>query len=100
MPTIQSRKYPDNIQFVTADAWENEFKPKGLARRFRVIDDSDIQDTVIPAPESITNFGPIEDTVAPVLERQEIKDKLDLLEVEYNPRASTEKLLELLNSKQ
>lgn len=102
MPTIQSKKYPDNIQFVDVEAW-NMMKEKGLARRFNIIDDGDIAETVIAAPEEIINFSDAgaaspDDTVEKVLSREEIKAELDKHEQEYNTRVSTDKLQEQLNS--
>lgn len=99
MPLIQSRKYPDNEQFIDAGAWK-VMQEKGLARRFRVVDDNDLRETVIPAPKSIVEFGneevssPADDTVEkiPEMARQDIKDELDKLGVEYNTRATTDKL--------
>jgi hypothetical protein len=104
MPTIESKKY-GNTQYITADAWEL-FKKQGRDRHFKIIDDSDIKDTVIPTPETIVDFSqaqdltkPVEDTVQPIIDRQEIKDELDELGVEYNTRTSTENLLKLLEEK-
>ena len=101
MPTIQSRKY-DNVQFVDAETWR-EMQEKGIARRFKVIDDGDMAETVIPAPESIINFMDNDipkhtDKVEKVLSREEIKAALDEKEIEYNTRATTDKLLQLLNN--
>lgn len=103
MPTIESRKYPGNIQFIDAAGWEM-MKQKGLHRRYKVIDDGDIQETVIPAPESIVDFqdtqemgNELNDTVKEIeLTREEIKAKLDDLGIVYNTRLGTNKLLELL----
>jgi len=104
MPTIQSRKYEDNVQFVTSEAWK-QMQDKGIARRFKVIDDGDIQETVIGTPEQIVDFADnkeidfVDKTVEKVMSRDEIKTELDKLDVEYNTRASTDKLLEILNNK-
>lgn len=102
MPTIQSRKYPDNIQFVDAEAWK-EMQEKGLARRFKVIDDNDLAETIVGTPEQIVDFSdnaPTKstDTVEKVLSREEIKAALDKHEQEYNTRAKTDKLLDQLNT--
>jgi hypothetical protein len=98
MPTIQSRKYPDNEQFVTVKTWK-EMEEKGLARRYRVVDDGDMHDTVIATPLSFTDFSKppeVEDeNDNPELDREELKAWLDEQEIEYNPRASTEKLNQL-----
>ena len=93
MPTIQSRKYPDNEQFVTVEAWK-KMEEKGLARRFRIVDDGDMQDTVIPTPLNFTDFSkpPVEEKEP---DREELKAWLDEQEIEYNPRASTDKLNQL-----
>ena len=105
MPTIKSKKYPDSqdhIQFVDADTW-NEMKQKGLSRRFIIIDDGDIADTVVGTPEQIIDFkdtasvGVADETVEKVLSRDEIKAELARLEIEHNVRLGTEKLLQLLN---
>ena len=95
MPTIQSRKYPDNIQFVDSGTWA-EMQKKGIARRFRVTDDSDLADAIIEKPNIIMDLTQGE-TETPEPNRAEIKAKLDELEVEYNTRASTDSLLLLLN---
>ena len=101
MPLLQSRKYPDkDEQFVDSRAWEI-MKQKGLDRRFKVIDDNDIQETIIPSPQSMVDFTKVpvvEKDVEKILTRQEIKDKLDELGIVYNVRASTVKLLEKLNN--
>ena len=94
MPTIQSRKYPDNIQFVDSGTWA-EMQKKGIARRFRVTDDSDLADAIIEKPE-IVDFTK-EEFEEKEPDRQAIKDRLTELEVEYNTRASTDSLLLLLN---
>ncbi len=100
MPTIEGKKNPENVQFVTADVWKI-MKDKGLDRRYNLVDDNDIQQTVIPTPESIVNFPESveipKQNIEPILSREEIKAQLDEKEIEYNTRASTEKLLELLN---
>ena len=101
MPTVKSRKYPDNVQFIDSQAWEL-MQEKGLSRRYIVIDDSDMADTVVGTPEKIIDFADTdmpqpEDIIEKVLSRDEIKEELDNIEVEYNTRASTDKLLELLN---
>ena len=105
MPTIQSKKYPtdEHTQFVSAGEWEI-MKKKGLARRYTVIDDGDLQETVIPAPQAITDFKqsmtdletPIEVEKIELPERDYIKDELDKLGVEYNTRATTESLYKKL----
>lgn len=100
MPTIQSKKY-DNVQFVDVETWSN-WVETGRSRHFKVIDDGDMADTVIGTPEQIIEFADTEipepvDTVEKVLSREEIKAELDKQGWNYNPRASTVKLLELLN---
>ena len=104
MPTIQSRKYPDNEQFVTVEAWKT-MEEKGLARRFRIVDDGDMQDTVIPTPLNFTDFSKpatvtLEEEIDVIdaieeMTRDELKAWLDEQEIEYNPRASTDKLNQL-----
>ena len=76
--------------------WQ-EFKDKGLDLRFKVIDDSDIQDTVIQTPQTFTEpVSFIEETIRDeVLTREELKAALDTAEVDYNPRISTDKLNQL-----
>ena len=100
MPTIESKKFPDNVQFVTADIWRI-MQEKGLARRFKVIDDSDTEDTIIPTPEKIVDFvtpnEAEEASIEKILSRDEIKEALNEKGIEYNSRTSTEKLLKLLN---
>ena len=58
MPTIQSRKFPENKQYIDPNGWDEMIK-KGLAGRFRIIDDQDLQDTVTKAPE-VVNMETIE----------------------------------------
>jgi len=99
MPTIQSRKYPENEQFVTVETWK-EMEEKGLARRFRVVDDGDMQDTVIATPLSFTDFSKppeVEDEQSNLFDinREEIKAWLDEHEIVYSMRASTAKLYQL-----
>jgi len=95
MPTIQSKKYPDNIQYVTAETWAM-MQDKGLARRFKVTDDSDLHDA-IPAPTEIVDFNEAIEEEEGEPDRDEIKAKLDELGVEYRNNAPTVKLLDLLN---
>jgi hypothetical protein len=93
MPTIQSKKYEDHVHYVTVEAWQ-VFKKKGLDTRYKVIDDSDIQDTVIKTPQA---FEPPAEPISFELSRDEIKDLLTDKGVEFNTRSSTDKLKELLN---
>ena len=95
MPTIQSRKYPDNIQFVDSGTWA-EMQKKGIARRFRVTDDSDLADAIIEKPQVVIDLT-TEEVKETEPDRQAIKDRLTELEVEFNTRASTDSLLLLLN---
>ena len=101
MPTIQSKKYPDNVQYIDSEGWEN-FKRLGKDRLFTILDSGDIEQTVIPAPEQIIDFvkpeSPQAENVEKVLSREEIKAELDKHEQEYNTRASTDKLNEQLNT--
>ena len=89
MPTIQSKKYEDHVHYVTVESWQ-VFKDKGLDTRYKVIDDSDIQDTVIKAPQAFTE--PVS-LMSLRWTRDALKDALDSAEVECNPRTSTEKLI-------
>lgn len=93
MPTIESKKY-GTISFVTVEAWNSFYKPRG---KHKLIDDSDIKETVIPAPENIVDFtNPIEETIEPIEPtREELKAWLTDHEIEFNPRTSTDKLLEI-----
>ena len=102
MPTIQSRKFPDNEQFVTVETWKT-MEEKGLARRFRIVDDGDMQDTVIPTPLNFTDFSKPLKTVEDYQERKKIinldrvtlRQWLDEHEIEYNTRATTNTLEQL-----
>ena len=94
MPTIQSRKYPDNEQFVTVEAWKT-MQEKGFDRRFRVVDDGDMQDTVIATPLSFTDFSKPPQTENEDMNREDLKTWLDKHEIEYNIRTSTPKLYQL-----
>ena len=71
----------------------------------KILDDADMVETIVGTPEQIVEFSDTaelqHDTqVEKVLSREEIKAELDRLEVEYNTRASTDKLLELLKENQ
>ena len=92
MPTIQSKKYEDHVQYITIETWGN-FKRLGKDRLFKIIDDKDIQDTVIETPQSF--IEPVSFDTILEWSRDELKAELDKLEVEYNPRTSTEKLNQL-----
>ena len=94
MPTIQSRKYPENEQFVTVETWK-EMEEKGFARRFKVVDDGDMQDTVIATPLSFTDFSKPPEIDNSKLGREQIKAWLDEHEIEYSMRASTPKLYQI-----
>ena len=70
---------------------------KGLDRRFRIIDDGDMQETVIETPhafrEEISTTDEPEDRA---MKREELKAELDKIKgLEYNPRTSTDKLYQL-----
>ena len=93
MPTIQSKKYSDHVHYVTVENWQ-VFKDIGLDRRFIVIDDSDIQDTVIATPQAFSPIS-IEEMEEPEMNREELKRWLDDKEIEYNVRVSTPKLYQL-----
>ena len=88
MPTIRSKKYENHLQYVTVETWQ-KMKAKGFDRRFKIIDDADIQNTVIEAPQA---FSPIIIEEEPEMDREELKKWLDERNIEYNPRTSTEKL--------
>ena len=91
MPTIQSRKYEDHVHYVTVEAWQT-MKDKGLNRRYKVIDDKDIQDTVTETPQA---FLPIVEEMEQEMNREDIKKWLDEHDIEYNSRAMTGKLYQL-----
>ena len=101
MPTIQSKKYPNkDEQFVDVEAWKI-FQDTGRSRHFTVVNDGDMQDTVIAVPGSFTDFSkPVTVTVDEIEEtedmnREDLKKWLDEHEVEYSPRISTPKLYQL-----
>ena len=93
MPTIQSKKYEDHVQYITIETWEN-FKRLGKDRLFKIIDDKDIQDTVIETPQA---FSPesIQEMEEPEMNREELKKWLGEHEIEYSPRTITGKLYQL-----
>ena len=93
MPPIQSKKYEDYVHYVTVEQWQ-VFKDKGLANRYKVIDDSDIQDTVIAIPQAFTPIS-IEEMEEPEMNREELKKWLEEHNVEYSPRTITCKLYQL-----
>ena len=101
MPTIQSKKY-DTISFLDIKTW-NKWVETGRARHFRILDDGDMQETIIGTPEKIIEFADTDrpepkDEVEEILSREDIKKLLDEKEIPYNSRLGTEKLLNLLNS--
>lgn len=96
MPLIQSKKYKTE-QFVTVEAWK-EMQEKGFDSRFRVVDDGDIQDTVIKTPVSFTDFSQPVETVTQDednMDRDELKEWLTEHEIEFNPRTSNNNLRKL-----
>jgi len=99
MPTIASRKYPEkDLQYISPEAWALMQK-KGLDRRFRIVDDGDIQDTIIHAPPEVVDFIKDTEAEAPAPpDREAIKSELREMEVEFNDRAPTKKLVELLET--
>ena len=94
MPIIQSRKYPENEQFVSVETWK-KMEEKGLASRFRVVDDGDMQDTVIAAPSSFTDFSKPPEVKTEEMGREELKKWMDDHNIEYHSRISTPKLYQL-----
>ena len=101
MPTIQSKKYPNKgEQFIDADTWKI-MMDTGRARHFKVVDDGDMQDTVIAVPRSFTDFSkPVTVTVDEIEEtedmnREDLKKWLTEHEIEFSPRISTPKLYQL-----
>ena len=99
MPTIQSKQFPGNEQFVPADTWK-KMKELGRAKDFKIIDDGDMQDTVIAVPMSFTDFSkPTEpgmwDKKEEEMNREDLKKWLTEHEIEFSPRISTPKLYQL-----
>ena len=97
MPTIQSRKYEDHIQYVTPETWEL-MKQKGLARRHRVLDEDDLKEAV--GDTSPISFEQVINTMVEEeeLSREEMIALLDEKEIEYSKYYSTNKLKELLDN--
>jgi hypothetical protein len=93
MPTIQSKKYESHVHYVTVESWR-VFKDKGLDRRYTVIDDTDIQDTVIATPQAFEPLHTLQ-MEEPEMNREELKKWLDEHDIEYSPRISTPKLYQL-----
>ena len=91
MPTIQSKKYEDHVHYISVEDWQ-VMKDKGFDRRFKVIDDKDIQDTVIETPQA---FSPIVEEMEQEMNREELKKWLDEHDIEYSPRTITGKLYQL-----
>lgn len=98
MPTIQSKKYKSYVHYVTVEQWQ-VFKDKGLDRRYTVIDDKDIQDTVIETPQA---FSPIHDFGEPYtvhtidsMTKEVIKTWLNDHNVEYDSKVKKEELYQL-----
>ena len=101
MPIIQSKKYPENERFISVKSW-TKWVESGRAKHFIIADDGDMQDTVIAAPSSFTDFSkPPEVTVGTSeneteeMNREDLKKWLDEHEIEYNVRTSTPKLYQL-----
>ena len=94
MPLIQSKKYPDNEQFVTVEEWKI-MQDKGFDRRYRIVDDGDIQDTVIAKPASFSEVINVKDFTKkepPEMTKAEIKTELDALEIDYSEKDNKETL--------
>ena len=89
MPTVESKKY-GTVQFIDVETW-NKWKETGRYMHFKVIDNSDLHDTITSKPD-IVDF-----TQEPEPDRKEIRAKLDELEVEYRKNAPTSQLLDILN---
>ena len=94
MPTIQSKKYPDNERFVTVEDWK-KLQDTGRARHFKVVDDGDMQDTVIATPMSFTDFSKQPEEETEDMNREDLKKWMDEHEIAYSPRISTPKLYQL-----
>ena len=97
MLTIRSKKYPKKEQRVSVETWRI-FQDTGRARHFMVVDDGDMQDTVIAMPISFTDFSkPVTVTIDETEEmnREDLKKWLTEHEIEFSPRISTPKLYQL-----
>jgi len=105
MPTIVSRKNEDNIQLVSPEIWK-QMQDKGLARRFKVIDDSDIANTIkeTALPGDVKNFmdnvEKIEDVVNPVEEMSigKIKSLLAGRKIEFEHGQKKEYYIKLIKN--
>jgi hypothetical protein len=93
MPLIKSKRFPHIEQYVPAETW-NVMQENGLANRFRIEDDGDMQDTVKPTPQAFELPG-VEPEEPKKMSRDELKEELTKMEVEFNPRSSTDKLYKL-----
>ena len=94
MPIIQSKKYPENERFISVKSW-TKWVESGRAKHFIIADDGDMQDTVIAAPSSFTDFSKPPKETNKEMNREDLKKWLDEHEIEYNIRTSTPKLYKL-----
>lgn len=95
MPTLQSRTHEDNIQVVTPEIWK-QMQEKGLARRFKIIDNTDIEPE-IEVPLEVKNF--MEEPKAITFENctvAELKEMLDEKGIEYPKNAKKQELIDLI----
>ena len=98
MPTIVSRKNDDNIQVVSAEIWQ-KMKDNGMFRRFKILDDSDITDTVKPRmPQEVQDFmvekieRPLESYTIP-----ELKVILKEKDIEFEHGLNKQTYIDLIN---
>ncbi len=101
MPTIQSKKYEDHVHYITVEDWQT-MKDKGFDRRFKVIDDSDIQDTVIETPQAFEPLHTLqmEEPDATIhsidfMTKEVIKTWLSEHDIEYDSKAKKEEIYQL-----
>jgi hypothetical protein len=102
MPTIVSRKHEDNIQLVTPEIWQM-MKENGMARRFKILDDSDITDTVKPRiPDEVKDFMNIEpEKIVKPLEALNIPELKSLLKeagIKYEHGHENQYYIDLINN--
>jgi len=93
MPTIENRK-TGKSEFVSAEIWQM-LHDKGLAARFKVVDRSDLQATVIPTPINFTEPEDFTDFDTEMT-KKEIMEKLDEKGVVYKMSETKEQLLNKL----
>ena len=92
MPLIQNRKSKFE-QWVSMDQWK-VFQEKGLDSRYTIVDDSDLQQTVIKKPEIFDFIEPDKKAYEDIT-KDGLKEELTDLGVEFADNATKKELYQL-----